>query len=213
MELLAPYIAYAVALAVAAVIPGPGVAALVGQSLGGSTRASMFFLFGLSLGDVTYLTVAVIGLATIAQTWAGALLLIKALGGAYLIYLAYRFWTTDVTVSEVRSRRDRSNGAAFIAGYVITIGNPKTVIFYLALAPAVLDMGAVTALGWLYLSLITIVVLFIVMTPYVVLAVRARNMMTQPKSLRRLNRFAASFIGGAGMLVLGEAVVDALRRT
>ena len=213
MELLAPYIAYAVALAVAAVIPGPGVAALVGQSLGGSTRASMFFLFGLSLGDVTYLTVAVIGLATIAQTWAGALLLIKALGGAYLIYLAYRFWTTDVTVSEVRSRRDRSNGAAFIAGYVITIGNPKTVIFYLALAPAVLDMGAVTALGWLYLSLITIVVLFIVMTPYVVLAVRARNMMTQPKSLRRLNRFAASFIGGAGMLVLGEAVMGALRRT
>ena len=213
MEMIAPFIAYAAALAVAAVIPGPGVAALVGQSLGGSTRASMFFLFGLSLGDVTYLTVAVVGLATIAQTWAGALLVIKALGGAYLIYLAYRFWTTDVTVSEVRSRRDRSNGAAFMAGYVITIGNPKTVIFYLALAPAVLDMGAVTAMGWFYLSLITIAVLFVVMTPYVVLAVRARNMMTQPKSLKRLNRFAASFIGGAGVLVVGEALVGALRRT
>ncbi|MDP7152442.1 MAG: LysE family translocator [Paracoccaceae bacterium] len=212
MDIIAPYIAYAAALAVAAVIPGPGVAALVGQSLGGSVRASMFFLFGLSLGDVTYLTVAVVGLAAIAQAWAGALMLIKALGGAYLLYLAYLFWTKDVTVSQVRSRRDRSNWAAFLAGYVITIGNPKTVIFYLALAPSVLDMGAVTAAGWFYLALITIAVLFAVLTPYVMLSVRARAMMTHPASLKRLNRFAAGFIGGAGTLILGEVLMGAVKR-
>lgn len=213
MESLGPFIAYAAALAVAAVIPGPGVAALVGQSLGGSFRASMFFLFGLALGDVTYLTVAVIGLAAIANAWGGALLIIKALGGTYLLYLGYKFWTAEASVSEVRSRRDRSNWAALLAGYVITIGNPKTVIFYLALAPAVLDMDAVTALGWFYLAIITVVVLFAVLSPYVVLAVRARMFMSKPQSLRRLNRFAGGMIGGAGGLIVGEVLVHALKRS
>lgn len=213
MDIITPYIAYAAVLAVAAAIPGPGVAALVGQSLGGSLRASMLFLLGLAIGDVTYLTVAIVGLAAIAQTWAWALLIVKVLGGGYLLYLAYVFWTTEATISKVRSRKDRSNWAAFLSGYLITIGNPKTVIFYLALAPAVLDMGAVTAVGWLYLSIITIAVLFAVLSPYVMLAVRARSMMTRPSALQRLNRFAAAFIGGAGSLILGEVILGAFRRS
>ncbi len=213
MGIITPYIAYAAALAVAAAIPGPGVAALVGQSLGGSLRASMLFLLGLAIGDVTYLTVAIVGLAAIAQTWAWALLIVKVLGGGYLLYLAYVFWTTEATISKVRSRKDRSNWAAFLSGYLITIGNPKTVIFYLALAPAVLDMGAVTAVGWLYLSIITIAVLFAVLSPYVMLAVRARSMMTRPSALQRLNRFAAAFIGGAGCFILGEVILGAFRRS
>jgi threonine/homoserine/homoserine lactone efflux protein len=212
MDIIAPFIAYAAALAVAAAIPGPGVAALVGQSLGGSMRTSLFFLLGMSLGDVTYLTVAIVGLAAIAEAWAGALLVIKAMGGAYLVYLAYVFWTSDVTVSKVRSRKDRSNTAAFLSGYVITIANPKTVIFYLALAPAVLDMGNVAAFDWLWLSLITIAVLFAVLIPYVLLSVRARSMMTQPTALKRLNRFAATMIGGAGAVILGEVVSGLFRR-
>jgi len=212
MDIIAPFIAYAAALAVAAAIPGPGVAALVGQSLGGSMRASLFFLLGMSLGDVTYLTVAIVGLAAIAEAWAGALLVIKAMGGAYLVYLAYVFWTSDATVSKVRSRKDRSNTAAFLSGYVITIANPKTVIFYLALAPAVLDMGNVAAFDWFWLSLITIAVLFAVLIPYVLLSVRARSMMTQPTALKRLNRFAATMIGGAGAVILGEVVSGLFRR-
>ena len=212
MDMIAPYLAYAAALAVAAAIPGPGVAALVGQSLGGSFRASLFFLFGMSLGDVTYLTVAVVGLAAIAQAWAGALLFIKAFGGAYLLYLAYEFWTSEVNVSKVRKRKDRSNWSAFLSGYVITIGNPKTVIFYLALAPAVLKMDGVAALEWFILALVTIAVLFGVLLPYVFLSVRARSMMTEPTALRRLNRFAATMIGGAGGLILGEVILGLFRR-
>jgi len=212
MDILAPFIAYALALAVAAVIPGPGVAALVGQSLGGSIRASMYFLFGLSLGDVTYLTVAIVGLAAIAQAWAGALVLIKVFGGIYLLVIAIRFWTVDASASQLRSRRDRSNLAAFLSGYIITLGNPKTVIFYLALAPSVLDLGAVTVMGWLSLVVISIAVLFAVLTPYVLLSLRARSMMAQPRSMKRLNRFAATLIGGAGGFILGEVILSVLRR-
>ena len=86
------YLAYAAALAIAAVIPGPGVAALVGQALGGSFRSCFFFLAGLALGDVVYLTVAVAGLAAVASLFSGAVVIIKILSGAYLLYLAWQFW-------------------------------------------------------------------------------------------------------------------------
>ena len=95
MDLLAPLIAYSVALSIAAVIPGPGVAGLVGQSLGNGLQVSLYFLAGIALGDVVYLTIAIAGLAAIAQLFSGALLAIKVLGGLYLVYLASKFWRNE----------------------------------------------------------------------------------------------------------------------
>lgn len=70
MDSFAPLLAYTAALAIAAVIPGPGVAALVGQALGNGLRAALFFLGGIALGDVVWLSVAVAGLAALAQVFA-----------------------------------------------------------------------------------------------------------------------------------------------
>ncbi len=212
METIAPYLAYIVALGIAAVIPGPGIAALVGQALGGNKRASLMFLSGIALGDVTYLTVAAVGLAAVANTFANAFLLIKFLGAAYLLYLAWVFWTREAGLTKVQKQTTRTDGGSFLAGYFVTLGNPKTIVFYLALLPTVLDLNAVDVTQWAVLSVLTILVIFCALLPYLLLASKARHMMTQPKTLQRLNRFAACFIGGAGGLILAEAASLALRR-
>lgn len=213
METFAPYIAYIVALGIAAVIPGPGIAALVGQALGGDRRASAMFLGGIALGDVTYLTVAVIGLAAIAKTFASAFIVIKVLGGAYLVYLAYKFWTSDVGLTKVKRTEAQSGIGSFLAGYFVTLGNPKAIVFYLALLPTVLDLNNVHFAQWAVLAVLTVLIIFVALSPYAVLASKARTMMTQPKALRRLNRFAAAFIGGAGTLILAEAASAAYKTT
>ena len=107
---LGPLIAYAAALAVAAVIPGPGVAALVGQSLGGGLRAALFFLAGLVLGDLVYLTIAVAGLAALAQVFAGAFLVVKVLGGLYLVYLGVAFWKARAGLTQIDRSERRGGG-------------------------------------------------------------------------------------------------------
>ena len=213
METLAPYLAYIAALGIAAVIPGPGIAALVGQALGGNQRASTMFLAGIALGDVTYLTVAVVGLAAIAKTFASAFIVIKVLGGAYLLYLAYKFWTSDVGLTKVKRAESQSGFGSFLAGYFVTLGNPKAIVFYLALLPTVLDLNNVHMGQWAVLAVLTIAVIFAALSPYAVLASKARRMMTQPKTLKRLNRFAAAFIGGAGTLILAEAASAVVKRT
>ena len=66
---LAGFLAYSGALAVAAAIPGPGVTALVARALGSGFRSSLAMSFGIILGDLTFLTAVVLGLAFVAQTF------------------------------------------------------------------------------------------------------------------------------------------------
>lgn len=213
MEMIAPLIAYSIALSIAAVIPGPGIAALVGQSLGSGLRMSLFFMAGIALGDIVYLTIAIAGLAAIAQLFANAFLAIKILGGAYLLYLAYKFWKSEAGLTQIDRFQNRKGFRVFLAGFAVTLGNPKTIIFYLALLPTVLNLEAIGISEWLMLSAVTITVLFATLTPYAMLASGARRLMTRSDALLKLNRVAAGIIGGAGVLILGQAAATLSRRS
>ena len=213
MEMIAPLIAYSIALSIAAVIPGPGIAALVGQSLGSGLRMSLFFMAGIALGDIVYLTIAIAGLAAIAQLFANAFLAIKILGGAYLLYLAYKFWKSEAGLTQIDRFQNRKGFRVFLAGFAVTLGNPKTIIFYLALLPTVLNLQAIGISEWLMLSAVTITVLFATLTPYAMLASGARRLMTRSDALLKLNRVAAGIIGGAGVLILGQAAATLSRRS
>ncbi len=210
--MLASLLAYAAALGLAAAIPGPGIAALVGQSMGNGLRAALFLLGGIALGDVIYLTVAVAGLSAIAQAFSGVFLVVKVLGGLYLLWLAYKLWTSRSAMTEVGATRLQSGLAAFLSGLSVTLGNPKTIIFYLALLPTVLDLHGVGTGKWALLAVVTVGVLFAVLTPYALLAARARSLMKRPEAVTRLNRLAGSIIGATGAVFLGQATSTILRR-
>ncbi|MDA5092616.1 LysE family translocator [Aliiroseovarius sp. KMU-50] len=213
MESIAPLLTYAIALSIAAVIPGPGIAALVGQSLGGGFRIAMYMLAGIAIGDLIYLTVAIVGLAAIAKVFSGAFIAVKLLGGLYLIYLAYKFWCSEVGVTQVHKQKGRGTAKAFLGGIAVTLSNPKAIVFYLALLPTVVDLEIISFLSWAELSALTILVLFSTLTPYAFLAAKARGWMKSPTALLRLNRVAGGVIGAAGTVILGQALVEAARRT
>ena len=99
MDEIAPFIAYVAALAVAAAIPGPGVASLVGRAIGARAGASLPFIVGLALGDVAFLSIAILGLSALASASSKIFLAIKILGGAYLLILAWRMWTSSIAAT------------------------------------------------------------------------------------------------------------------
>ncbi len=199
---LAGFIAYSAALAVAAAIPGPGVTALVARALGSGFRSSLFMSFGLVVGDLTYLTAVVLGLAFVAQTFGTVFLVIKWLGVAYLAWLAWNFWSTGITPETVEARRGRGGAwASFLAGLLVTLGNPKTMIFYLALTPTLVDLRTVTLADYGILAALTVLVLLVVLVPYLVLAARARSLLAAPRALKALNRTAAFFMAGAAATI------------
>ncbi len=199
---LAGFITYCGALAVAAAIPGPGITALVARALGSGFRSSLYMALGLLLGDIAYLTAVVLGLAFVAQTFGTVFLVIKWVGVAYLAYLAYVFWTTGITPEAIQAKKSRADFLnSFMAGLTVTLGNPKTMIFYLALVPTLVDLHALTAFDYGMLVACTIVVLLIVLVPYLALAAKARWLLKTPRALKALSRGAATFMAGAALAI------------
>ena len=199
---LTGFLAYSGALAVAAAIPGPGVTALVARALGSGFRSSLAMSLGLVVGDLTYLTAVVLGLALVAQSFGMVFLAIKWLGVAYLAYLAYNFWTSGITPETVEAKKGRGGLlSSFLAGLTVTLGNPKTMIFYLAITPTVVDLHSLTLADYGILVAITIAVLMIVLVPYLLLASKARWFLKTPRALKLLNRTAAGFMVGAAAAI------------
>jgi threonine/homoserine/homoserine lactone efflux protein len=199
---LAGFLAYSLALAIAAAIPGPGVTALVARALGSGFRSALAMSFGLVVGDLTYLTAVVLGLALVAQTFGTVFLVIKWLGVAYLAWLAWSFWKSGITPETVEARKGKGGlFASFLAGLTVTLGNPKTMIFYLALTPTLVDLRTITLSDYMILAALTVVVLLVVLVPYLALAAKARWFLKTPRALKALNRTAAAFMAGAALAI------------
>ena len=196
---------FAATLFVAAASPGPGIAAIVARVLGRGLNGAVAFTAGLAVGDVVWLTIAVLGLAAIANTFHVVFQVIKYVGVVYLLYLAYRLWTQAVEAREVVAETSTDKPVRlFLAGLAVTMGNPKVMVFYLALLPSLIDLQAVTLVGWLELSLVTLSVLAVVFGSYVMLAARTRRLFTSPRAIRMVNRGTGAVMASAAVAIAAK---------
>ena len=193
---------FAGALFIAAASPGPGIAALVARVLGRGTAGAAAFTAGLAIGDVVWLGVAVAGLSALAQAFSGVFLVLKYAGAAYLLFLAWKLWTAPALRAEdvAPLRRDPS-WRLFLAGLAVTLGNPKVMVFYLALIPNLIDVAAITPLGFAELAAVLLGVLAAVFGFYILLAARARRFLTSPRAVRAVNRTTGAVMAGAAVTV------------
>jgi len=191
------------ALLVAAVSPGPAIAALVARVLARGTAGAAAFSIGLAIGDVVWLTSAILGLAYIAKTFGWIFLAVKYAGAAYLLYIAWKMWTAPAVIAESGESVPKAARPLrlFAAGLSLTLGNPKTMVFYLALLPNLIDLAHVTALGYAELVVVTLSVLAVVFGGYTLLAARARRLIASPRSLRLVNRGSSAVMAGAAVAI------------
>ena len=194
-------LAYAAALFIAAAIPGPGMTAIVARALGSGFRETFFMGLGLVLGDMVYLTAVILGLAIVAQTFHEAFMVLKFLGVAYLLYIAWKLWTAGLFAQELQAKKSTSMSMSFLSGLLITLGNPKTMLFYVALVPTLIDIRTIGGSEYATLLATTFVVLMAVLLPYILLAAKARTLLKRPSALKILNRTAASILAGTAALI------------
>lgn len=202
---VADLLTFTLALTIAVASPGPGVAAVVARALATGFRRTVPIIGGLILGDIIYISAAIGGLAALAAAFGEVFMVVRWLGAAYLLYLAVRLW---------RSRPDHGDAAAarpggsafqvFLAGLSITLGNPKVMVFYLALLPALIDLRTVGAAEYLAMIGIVAVVLTLVIGTYAALAGRARTFLATPGRRKVLDRIAGSIMAGAAAAIIAR---------
>jgi threonine/homoserine/homoserine lactone efflux protein len=186
--------------------PGPGVAAVIAQSLARGTRGAPAFIAGFVVGDLIWFCGAALGLSALAQTAHLAFVVVKYAGAAYLLFLAYKLWTApgmplvesgDPVIVQQRS-------TLFWSSLTLTLGNPKPMLFFVALLPTVVPLEHLSAVGYLEIAAAIAVVLPATLGIYVLIASRARAWFRNPASNKLVSR-------GSGTLMAAAAVAIASR--
>jgi threonine/homoserine/homoserine lactone efflux protein len=204
---VAELVTFAIALAIAAASPGPGMTALVARALAVGVAGTVPMLIGLILGDLVFLTAVAFGLAALARTFAGVFMAVKFAGALYLVWLAWKLWTAPSAAIEVEAAaggRRRLDWRGVAAGLSLTLGNPKTIVFYLALLPSLIDLGGLTVLGFGEMTLTVVTVLLLVGMAYIVAAARARTLFRNARARRILDRTAGTMMAGAALAVVAR---------
>ncbi|MGO4833208.1 LysE family translocator [Rhizobiaceae sp. 2RAB30] len=196
---------FAGALLVAAGSPGPSIAALVARVISKGFRDVFPFLAAMWIGEAIWLSMAVFGLAYVAQTFHAVFVVVKWLGVAYLAYLAWKMWTAPVAVGESEMPREESPLRLFLAGMAVTLGNPKIMMFYLALLPTIIDLASVTVVGWLELTITMAIVLIAIDLTWVVAAAQARRLLKSARAMRIANRISAATMAGAAAAIAARS--------
>ncbi|RWA64601.1 LysE family translocator [Mesorhizobium sp.] len=198
---LSGFAAYSGALAIAAIIPGPQIVAIVAQALRSGYRQAAWMTAGMVLGDVLYLAAVLAGLAFIAETFSFLLIAIKWAGVVYLCFLAVQFWKAGGSFEASEGGAAKSGGNAFLSGVLVTLGNPKSVLFYISILPTVVDIGALSVLDVPALLAITAIILAAVQFPFAVAGAGTRRTLQSPRATRLFNRGAAVCMGGAAATI------------
>ncbi|WP_321315114.1 LysE family translocator [Halarcobacter sp.] len=132
---------------VVVLIPGTGVLYTIATGLFTGKRASFFAALGCTLGIIPALLASSLGLAAIFHTSAVAFQVVKYIGAAYLLYLAWQMWhsSSALSISEKDSKSNYLN--IVIKGFMLNILNPKLSIFFLAFLPQFIPSSTESALN------------------------------------------------------------------
>lgn len=187
--------------------PGTGVLYTLAAGLSRGARASIVAALACTLGIVPHIAAAVTGLAAVLHASALAFEIIKYLGVAYLLYMAWRTIMDRGTLSVDEERAARSLRQTIVDGILLNILNPKLSIFFFAFLPQFVSPTQAGALPkMLVLSGVFMALTFIVFVGYgVFAALMRRHVISRPAVVTWMRRtFAAAFVAMGAKLALAE---------
>jgi threonine/homoserine/homoserine lactone efflux protein len=194
--------AFGAAMLVFALSPGPGVVAVISTAVGRGFGPAVALGFGLVLGDLVYLLFAAFGLSIVANVMGEVFIVVRFLGAAYLIWLGVQAWRSGGHIAAAPGATSRGGLArSFAAGFMVTLGNPKVIAFYLGFLPAFLDLADMTGADLVAVAVIVLAIGGGTMTAYALLAARAQRWLVSPTGLTWMNRAAGTLLIGAGVAV------------
>ena len=179
--------------------PGTGVLYTLAAGLARGGRASVVAAFGCTLGIVPHLLAAITGLAALLHTSAVAFQVLKVLGVAYLLFMAWSTLRERGALhveAEDTGRAPRSAARVIASGVLINLLNPKLTIFFFAFLPQFVPAGGAQVVPMLELSAVFMVVTFVVFALYGLFAAAVRaHVVSRPAVMAWMRRvFAGAFV-------------------
>ncbi|WP_396916113.1 homoserine/homoserine lactone efflux protein [Mycolicibacterium sp.] len=195
------WLAYFGAAIAISLSPGAGAIQSMATGLTHGVRRGFWSILGLQLGLALQLAVVAVGLGAAVANSLLAFTVIKWLGVAYLIYLAYRQWrTAGIDLREQVSASAEGGRLALVTrGFLVNATNPKGLVFFIAVLPQFVVPTAPLLPQYLAIGVTSIIVDIVVMALYTGLAARLLGWLHTPRQQTVLNRVLSGLFATAAV--------------
>jgi leucine efflux protein len=195
---IADYFSFVVAVVVFLMIPGPGNLALITSTTKGGRSGGLAATLGVIAGDQVLMWFAVAGVAALLAAYPPAFRGVQWLGAGYLAWLGLRMLLAKRGAAPVLQIRA---GQYFRQALMITLLNPKAIVFYMAFFPLFVDPARPAGLSTFAVMAATIAALTFLYGAVVTLLTHrlAERMRANPRIGQLLSRLAGVFMIGFGV--------------
>ncbi len=200
-------LAYTAASLLLAATPGPDMALFLSKTLTGGRRFGFAALGGAMAGLVVHACAAALGLSALLAASSQAYGVVKLIGAAYLLWLAYGALRHGSVVNVDASKKQESLFSVFLTGFGINLTNPKIIIFFVTFLPQFVDAGDPRASSkFLFLGLYFLFLGAFFCSGVILLASRfIAAAKTHPKAMRAFDYgFAGLMSAFAARLILAQ---------
>jgi homoserine/homoserine lactone efflux protein len=179
------------------ITPGPAVMLVSTQGFKYGAKPSYFGSLGISSGNLMYFILSAFGLGALILTAGNLFMYVKFGGAIYLIWcgvaMIYKsFKSIPVIDSEIKI--NQNNLKSFIQGFMTQAGNPKAIIFFVALLPQFIDQTKNVTIQFTILALTTIIMETFILMFYGWIAANGKRIIGQSSTIAKWQDRIAGFV-------------------
>ena len=192
-------------MAVLSFVPSVSALAVVTRSASSGFIHGVFTTTGIVLGDIIFILIAIFGLSVLTESMGSLFVLVKYLGGAYLIWLGISLWRSKsktLASGETGEIIESSLLSSFMTGLIITLGDQKAILFYLVFFPAFVDLSKISYIDTTIIIIIAIVTVGTAKLCYAYMACSTSLFLNNANAIKRLNISAGVVIIGIGIYLI-----------
>ncbi len=183
-------------------VPGPVWVALTARALSGGFASAWPLAVGVALGDLIWPLAAILGLTWIESTYGDFLQVLRWVAAVIFLVMGVMLIRKPAARLNADSRLTRPGmWAGFSVGVAAVIGNPKAILFYMGALPGFFSLDRLTALDMAAIIAISAVIPMVGNLGLALFLDRARQLLSSPESVRRLNVTSGILLIGVGLVI------------
>ena len=190
------FLAFIAATILLALFPGPNMALIISTSVAHGARYGFWTLLGTSAALAVQLAVVALGMTTLLAAAGYWFDLIRWGGALYLIWIGVQAWRAPAPTLATAAAPPRPR-ATVARGFLVSITNPKTLLFFGAFFPQFVSPGHALAPQLLAMSVTFLVIVAALDSAWALAAGRLRGAIVQQGRLP--NRICGGLLMGAGL--------------
>ncbi|WKD86534.1 Homoserine/homoserine lactone efflux protein [Polaribacter huanghezhanensis] len=181
-------LSFALATTALAFSPGPDNMYVLTQSIVNGKKYGLATVYGLISGCIVHTTLLAFGVSALIKQSESLFFALKLFGAIYLIYLAYKVYTSDASIAFSEDNvAKKSTTQLFKQGFIMNVLNPKVSIFFLAFFPGFLFSDSLSTVIQFYV--LGLIFMFVSLLIFSTIAILAGKISTYIKSHKNVGLY------------------------